>query len=291
MDHARETVIAGLRLLYDELGQGIDLSRLAERLGLSADHFNRLFRSVTGSSAYAFILGARLDRAASRLAKCPLLSVTEIAAEVGMSPSNFSTAFKARFGVSPSAFRLDPKLNLYDSPSGHRADLLARRRLRGGARDGRFSEFGVIRMPDLALFRKRFLGNYGRLGPAWEEFCARYAGMALDPAAPEWYGISYDDPFLADQNLCSYDLCLRISADAPIAHKSGASVLRIPEGPYAVMRYTGPLCELYEAYDELLAFFMPARGLKPANSPVLERYFSSNALQGTCEVQLAVPIL
>jgi AraC family transcriptional regulator len=290
-----QVALRALAYIYDHLDEDLGLEALAVRASYSPDHFNRIFRFETSESVYAFIKRARLERAASRLVKSPNLSLSEIAAEAGYSASNFAVAFKGRFGRSPSEFRKDPILNSLDLGGEKAADLVATRRAMNEERLARMNAGSELRrFGERLLYRERFLGAYIELGPAWADFCVRHAPRALDPSAPEWYGISYDDPFVTEQGRCSYDVCLRVADSGEggtgAAARAGTRYLRLPEGLYACRSFTGPACELYKVYDELMAFWMPARGLKPSGGPPLERYLSSCHEDGSFEMLVSVPV-
>jgi Transcriptional regulator containing an amidase domain and an AraC-type DNA-binding HTH domain len=293
MSDRSDTIIKTIAYIYDNLDGELRLETLAQRAGYSSDHFNRIFRFETSESVHAFILRVRLERAASRLIKSPNLSLAEIAAEAGYSASNFAVAFKARFGRSPSEFRRAPSLNSYDLDGERAADLVASRRSMNEERLRAMDEESELRRFDeRLLFRERYVGRYLDLGSAWSAFCARNAPKALDPEEPEWYGISYDDPFVTEQGRCSYDICLRVAeGGAASLSRSGSRYLRLPEGLYACRSFSGPVRELYRIYDELLAFWMPARGLKPSGGPPLERYLSECRPDGFFDMLVSAPVL
>jgi len=75
-----------------------DLARVAR---LSAFHFHRLYRAMTGESLYQFILRLRLEKAAGRLLAEPAEPVTNIALDCGFgSSAAFARAFKSRKPIS-----------------------------------------------------------------------------------------------------------------------------------------------------------------------------------------------
>ncbi len=79
---------------------------LARMAKLSPYHFLRSFRAVTGVTPHQWLLRARLQAAAEKLAatKAP---VTDIALDVGFDDlSNFTRTFRAEFGAAPRQYRL-----------------------------------------------------------------------------------------------------------------------------------------------------------------------------------------
>ncbi len=81
------------------------LDVLAAQAGLSAFHFLRAFRALTGQTPRQFVIATRLRAAASALATTDA-PVTAIAAACGFGDlSNFHASFARAFGASPRAHR------------------------------------------------------------------------------------------------------------------------------------------------------------------------------------------
>ncbi|HWT73945.1 MAG TPA: AraC family transcriptional regulator [Mobilitalea sp.] len=80
---------------------------LAERVNLSAGHFSKIFKTVTGASPIDFLNILRLQKA------CYLLihstkNITEIALECGFNTSSyFSTCFLEKYRTTPTAYRMN----------------------------------------------------------------------------------------------------------------------------------------------------------------------------------------
>ena len=86
-------------------GEPIRVDALAAGMGVSAEHFSRLFRRVQGLSPRAFITRTRIDTA-RRLLLTSSHSIERIATLLGYdSGFQFSRHFKARTGVPPSHYR------------------------------------------------------------------------------------------------------------------------------------------------------------------------------------------
>ncbi len=92
------------RMESDPAG-AIDLEELADAAFVTPEHLCRLFKSATGKSPAQTVRLARLDRAATFLARSNY-SINEIAELCGFaSPFHFSRRFKEAFGQSPRAAR------------------------------------------------------------------------------------------------------------------------------------------------------------------------------------------
>jgi AraC family transcriptional regulator len=91
--------------MAENLGEEFSLSRLAEQVGMSEFHFNRLFKRATGVPPSQYLIRLRID-AASRLLRETKKSVITVANDVGYSnPSHFAQLFRKETGLSPSDYR------------------------------------------------------------------------------------------------------------------------------------------------------------------------------------------
>jgi AraC-like DNA-binding protein len=94
-----------LRLLEECTNDRHTIAGLARMAGISPYHFLRTFKLVTGVTPHQWLLRARLQAAARRLA-AGRERITDIALDVGFEDlSNFVRSFRAEFGVSPRAYR------------------------------------------------------------------------------------------------------------------------------------------------------------------------------------------
>lgn len=81
------------------------LTELANNAGMSAFHFLRVYRRVTGQTPHRHVLATRLRHAAQRL-RTTKERIADIAMAVGFGDlSTFNASFARYFGVSPRAYR------------------------------------------------------------------------------------------------------------------------------------------------------------------------------------------
>ena len=103
-----QTLIRAKALVERSLDDpGLDASRIAAALGVSARYLNKLFEAEH-TSLMRFVLARRLARCRDDLLDpaCGALSVSDIALRWGFNDlSHFSRAFRARFGESPRECR------------------------------------------------------------------------------------------------------------------------------------------------------------------------------------------
>jgi AraC family transcriptional regulator len=89
------------------LHDAITLEDMAELLGMGVWTFNRRLRATLGSSAYAFVVEKRVERA-KHLLRVGNLALKEIAASCGFSDqAHMTRMFRAKVGVTPGQFRKD----------------------------------------------------------------------------------------------------------------------------------------------------------------------------------------
>ncbi len=85
--------------------EDISLSQLADVSNMSVFHFNRLFKKITYSTPYKYLLSVRLQLAQLHLRNTSQ-PVTEVAFASGFkSLDHFSATYKEHFGTAPSAER------------------------------------------------------------------------------------------------------------------------------------------------------------------------------------------
>lgn len=92
-------------LIEEKYMDKITLKELASTVNLSAHHFCRTFKQITGKTTTDYINGVRLDKAIYYLKQTDL-NMTEIAMRCGFDSINyFSRLFKKNYDVSPTKYR------------------------------------------------------------------------------------------------------------------------------------------------------------------------------------------
>lgn len=99
-----EMAIDYIRNNYDD--SNLNVNMLADRVGISAAYFGKLFTEFTGVRTLDYILKIRMERAHDILLSEVNKDIADIAESVGYSNSTyFTTAFKKYYGMTPSRFR------------------------------------------------------------------------------------------------------------------------------------------------------------------------------------------
>lgn len=83
----------------------VQISKIAEELGMSESHFHKIFREYTGTTPYQYLLGLRIKSAQSLLASTDH-QIKYISYTVGFNSVNhFITHFKKEVGCTPAEYR------------------------------------------------------------------------------------------------------------------------------------------------------------------------------------------
>lgn len=258
-------------------------AQVADFCGFSRFYFSRLFKLVTGHGVYDFIKTAKLERAAFNLVYDKAKSITEIAAEIRYSSSNFSTLFSDRYGISPREFRNENRIDLLKNGSGSSAIL----------RDGnvetekRFRELDAAvtlrTVPAMTLEYERYTGGYSNLEPRWQQFQKRVFSKNPDYRG-RFIGISYDDEKISKKENSLYDFCLEV-------HKtSSLQVHHFPEQLCGIFKHRGPAAEVSRNFDDLLLIWLAFSKHRIGPGLFREVYLSPPDRSGNIDYEIWIPL-
>jgi AraC family transcriptional regulator len=95
-------------LIQHQLGAKLSLSRLAQEVGLSPQHFARLFKSTYGTTPHHYVQTLRIEAAVDALRRDPTVPIAQVALACGFaSHSHMTELMRRHLGVRPSALRRD----------------------------------------------------------------------------------------------------------------------------------------------------------------------------------------
>lgn len=105
MNTHKEIVKKVIDYIEDNLENEIDLEKIAESIGYSKFHLNRIFTEETGCTIYKYLQARRLTIAAEKLVDTDE-PITQIAYDAGYnSQQAFSQAFKQVYLYPPKTYR------------------------------------------------------------------------------------------------------------------------------------------------------------------------------------------
>lgn len=273
-----------INYIYNNLDKNLTVEEIAEHCCFSKYYFNRIFKTIVGESMYSFIKRMRMEKAAFMLKTESKRTITDIAADVGYSSSNFASAFRQCYGVSASDFK---KLK-YAPGKDSFADVV--KYIQSIKKDENVyrkidAKIKIKNMAAMNLMYRRVICNYARdLEEAWGAFCKEIESKGqLDPHS-RFIGISYDDPLLAHEDRCVYDMCIETDKC------SGVDIHRLPPGTYACYEFHDRKDKLILAFNELSSLWLPFCKYELADRPVLEIYQSGIDERGNLHAEICLPI-
>lgn len=102
-------ILQALEFIDSKQFRGLSNSIICRNAGMSVEHFQHLFKQVTGLSPKQYIINVRLTQARNLLINSNL-TIDEVAVETGFSNRyHFSKSFSAMFNVPPARFRKQNK--------------------------------------------------------------------------------------------------------------------------------------------------------------------------------------
>lgn len=94
-----------IEFMHDNCSRELSLAEIAAHAYLSAFHFARLFKKITGTTPHAYLAMLRIERARRLLAETDQ-PITEVGSLVGYpGQSHFTKVFREMTGMTPLAFR------------------------------------------------------------------------------------------------------------------------------------------------------------------------------------------
>jgi AraC family transcriptional regulator len=232
----------------DGLDEEITLSSLAERAGLSAFHFHRLFTDAVGETPKAHVERLRLERASYKTV-VTRDSLIDIGLSVGFqNHETFIRAFRRKFGCTPSDYR-------QAAWSSFSAQADSTRDFRG---EGcLLSEVRFITLPRARLLAVRRLGGYDTLeipltetDPIWTRMSAWAGSRGLSHGGVP-ITICYDSPYMTPPPAQRLDACFVIAGEEPEA-EGDIRVIDFPGGRFGVIEHRGPYDTIIQAYRGLV---------------------------------------
>ena len=215
--------------MAQHLDADLGTEELAREASLSAFHFHRIFRAITGETIGGLVRRLRLERAGQALRRgAPLI---EVALDAGYgSPEAFGRAFREAFGVTPDG------LSQGAAAAGTAAAALAR----AAARPEQSPALARTRRreapPWMCASRPirtrlavcaRHVGPYNEVGPTFRRMFEWASGAGVLGPDTMVMGLSYDNPETQAAEELRYDVCFSVrGAGRRSARRAAARDLR-----------------------------------------------------------------
>lgn len=236
--------------ILQHIEEEISLDDVAEYCHFSRYYFCRLFKAQTGESVYGFIRRVRLEESAFRLKVEKERSITEIGADYGYSPSNYSSAFRQHYHMAPAAFRRKSYQQSMEHPFFHHEEWQT------GSFEECSKKITVEPIPDFRVAYERHFGSYEELSRNWGRFIEKNRKYITEET--RFLEMTYHDPSVTATERCLCDICMSVGNGYP---PENTRILR--GGKCIVYHFKGHAKHIYAAYQTLFLVWLPKTKYKP----------------------------
>jgi AraC family transcriptional regulator len=257
----RDAGLRAARLIAGRLDQAVDLGGLAAEVGISPQHFHRIFKGRLGETPLKLHRRLRLERAALELA-LSTEAVTAIAFDAGYETHEaFTRAFQTAYGQAPSEFRRRMQVHRelmgrpdrvpYQLPAPNGLHVEPSRIVAGTDNIGESQmSIDIVAAKPLRLAAVSHMGPRNMVGEAFGRL-AGIAGPAGLFSKPGAHAIAVFHA--APEGTPAAEL----RTDAGIVVTNGASIpaelteVTVPGGDYATVTHRGHYASLGDSWEKL----------------------------------------
>ena len=227
----------------------VTIGELADHIGYSPHHLNRLFQSLCGEPLGRYMLRRRLSRAAERI-RTGSVPAGEIALQYGWNDySAFSRAVRKEFGVSPTRLSsLDPQgLDLC-----FRARPIRPHTQRGPIQAPEIIKTSPLHVTGLVFFMNPNERSFHR---PWEMFSANRHKICGIVGEDTWQVSSWDDQALPEHAGLWIHCAVQTAPEVRQNPMFFSQV--IPSQTILRFRHDGPILELATIYRYIWEEYLP----------------------------------
>lgn len=240
--------------MEQQFGSEMDITSIAQNVGVTPRHLRRLFLHETGETPSEFLQRIRLNEAAFRL-KWADEATEALAHAVGFrSRPAFIRAFQRQFGMPPARYRRSLQARAPGAGCATSADVFTQE------------------LEPLRLLCRRYVGDIFQLRAYWTDFNARLPKELADSQSTLHIGQLHDDPRVTDPDKVRYDCGIVLTADYSCRegclHHDDLHIVETMPGTYVGMHHRGHFAAIPETYDLLCINI--THGRVPAAAPALE---------------------
>jgi AraC family transcriptional regulator len=260
----------GIDYIEAHLDRALSPAEVAAHAGISAWHYQRIFKALTRETLMTYIRSRRFAHALDLLATTDA-RILDIALGAGFeTQETFTRAFKKAFAVTPASYRRRhqalPFLRKVRFDTAYLAHLHARVSL----------EPELWERPATAMvgLRTRFFGveseknNLARkIPPLWAAFLPRMAEVA-DRRPGTGFGVVRQHPDQPEELV--YDAAVEVTGAAAVP--PGMVRLELPAATYAAFTHRGPVADLDRTVNYIYGSWLLGSGMRHTERCDLEVY-------------------
>jgi AraC family transcriptional regulator len=257
-----------LYYIYRYIDTDISIGTLADEVGMSRFHFQRIFKEQMGINLYEKIRMIRLQKAASLLLTNPGSTITEVAQMCGYgSQSAFIKVFKERFDITPTQWRKGGYLNYASWIVGEEQ------------RDNNVTvpKARILRRGDMKAYYLRHRGYTPEVYYTWQKIQAWIHTNNIERY--ETIGIYHDNPVITPLNRCDYVAAVHVPEEMePV--KTLLPCFVIPGGLYAVFDIKGSYGDILRLMRRIYHDWLPKSGYETTTLPAYTVFEVNHFLEG-----------
>ncbi|MEZ7890163.1 MAG: AraC family transcriptional regulator [Candidatus Wallbacteria bacterium] len=259
------------------LDENITAKDIANEFNYSEFYFNRVFKSETGESLYAFIKRLKMEQSAIDIKIKNNKSITDIGLDYGYSSSNYSSAFRKHHDVSPAKFRKSAnKISVLNPFAPNKLDSFE-------SFDHYASKIQIRILEDITVIYEKTIGNYYELKEKWFRFMETYKEfIKTNTLMIERF---YDDPLVSSSNCCICDLCMTVNKDCQLEN-----ITAIKGGKFAVYRFEGKIEDIFCAVQGVFSIWLPQSKYEMTEKYGLNIYHNIDNANSEVVMDLCIPI-
>jgi len=226
--------------IQENLGEALNLEKIARAAQMSVFDFHRIFRAFTGESLNQYVQRLRLEKAAGTL-RYTQRPVTDIALETGFeTPSSFSRAFHRVMGRSPHRYRSE-RFMQQDNETVNKGETM--------------QDPTIEELPSQPVLFVRRIGPYDQTPAAAWEVLMTFAKEHPKLFQARKFSLGLDDPNITADERLRFDAC--VAAPEEKIEKGEVGRQTLSGGKYAVFIHKGSYENLEQSFDHIFHQWYP----------------------------------
>jgi AraC family transcriptional regulator len=261
----KERINKALDFINDHLDGEIHLEDVAKSAFFSSFHFHRIFTSFIGETPDDYIRRLRLEKSARLIQSRKELSITDIAFICGFSTSSlFSRNFRKHFGISPLEWKKSMNRQIIsknEKAESRTKDYDLKRIYKGKL------EVEVLKMEAFKIAFVRHLSGYNmEINNAYKKLFAWATPRGLIKENTKIINIPLDNPEVTPEDKCRIHAGISIEADIEPAKE--VSIMDIPAGLYARIKFSGNAEAIEDFYTRFFHDWLAYSGYTADDFPI-----------------------